>query len=224
MRKNFSKYYWLLVVAVFSHFISYASTDSTKVWTNESWREAKEGIQYIEKAKKETNFELDNVDVDTPDWDFSWLHSETVKFFIITIVIILLAGALIYLLTGPSRRDKKVKEDLDFELAKLEEEVLESDFDKYLAMALAKEDYRAAVRILFLHLLQALHENSWIVWKKDKTNQDFLNETRQRPNYIQFRDLTLAFEIVWYGDQNISKEKYYQLQDIFNSFRNQLKN
>jgi hypothetical protein len=224
LRKNISKYYWLLTVTVFSHLISYAATDSTKVWTNDTWREAKEGIEYIEKAKEEPQIDLDDIDVDTPDWNFNWLNNEMIKFLIILVVIILLAAALIYLLSGPSRKDKKVKTDLTFELAKLEEEVLESDFDKYLALALSKEDYRSAVRILFLHLLQSLHENNWIIWKKDKTNQDFLNETRHRPNYIQFRDLTLAFEIVWYGDQNINKEQYYQLQEIFNSFRNQIKN
>jgi hypothetical protein len=138
-------------------------------------------------------------------------------------VIILLAAALVYFLSANVKVDKSVKTDLEFDLFQMEEAVLESDFDRFLRLALEGNDYRVAVRILFLRLLQKLHESEWIIWKKNKTNQDFLNEVRNRENYIQFRDLTLAFEIVWYGDQKITKEQFDQLEYLFNSFQNNLK-
>ncbi len=204
--------------------VSAAQSDSSRVWTNQTWLETKEDIEYIKKEKKKVELEFDEIEFaqDNSFWSFDWLDRPAAKFFIITLVIILLIIALIYLLKGSHVSDKKITADLDFQLARLEEEVLESDFDKYLKLALEKEDYRVAVRILFLQLLQKMHESSWILWKKDKTNQDFLNETRQKPNYTHFRDLTLVFEIVWYGDQKITKEQFGQLQSQFNLFKNKL--
>jgi hypothetical protein len=212
------------VISFITAIASKAQGDTTQVWTNQTWLEAKEDIEYIKKEKKKAELEFDEIEFAQGDafWSFDWLDNPAVKFIVIGLVIILLIVALIYLLRGSSISDKKVTSDLDFQLAKLEEEVLESDFDKYLRLALEKEDYRIAVRILFLQLLQKMHENSLIFWKKDKTNQDFLNETRQKPNYVHFRDLTLAFEIVWYGDQKITKEQFNQLQLQFNSFKSKI--
>jgi hypothetical protein len=203
----------------------FSQPDSTGLWTNEAWRESKDGIAY---SKIETK-EVDNVDLDIDegwfdlDWNFSWLKSPYTKFIVIAIVIILLSAALVYFLSGNIKGDKTVKTDLEFDLLQMEEAVLESDFDRFLRLALESNDYRIAVRILFLRLLQRLHEAEWIVWKKNKTNQDFLNEVRGRENYVQFRDLTLAFEIVWYGDQKITKQQFDQLQNLFDSFQNNIK-
>ena len=214
---------WLWVL-LFAPALS-SQPDSTGLWTNEAWKESKEGIAYSKVEKKDAE-ELD-LDIDEGwfdlDWNLSWLRSPYTKFVIIAIVIVLLASAIVYFLGGNVKGDKSVKTDLDFDLLKMEEDVLESDFDRFLRLALEGNDYRVAVRILFLRLLQKLHEAEWIIWKKNKTNQDFLNEVRRRENYIQFRDLTLAFEIVWYGDQKITKEQFDQLQDLFNSFQNNLK-
>ena len=202
-----------------------SQSDSTGIWTNEAWRESKEGIAYSKIEKKEVE-DLD-IDIDEGwfdlDWNFDWLQSPYTKFIIIAVVIILLAAALVYFLSANVKGDKSVKTDLEFDLLHMEEAVLESDFDRFLRLALEGNDYRVAVRILFLRLLQKLHESEWIIWKKNKTNQDFLNEVRNRENYIQFRDLTLAFEIVWYGDQKITKEQFDQLEYLFNSFQNNLK-
>lgn len=202
-----------------------SQSDSTGIWTNDAWRESKEGIAYSKIEKKEA----ENIDLDIDegwfdlDWNFDWLKSPYTKFIVIAIVIILLAAALVYFLSANVKGDKTVKTDLEFDLLQMEEAVLESDFDRFLRLALESNDYRVAVRILFLRLLQKLHESEWIVWKKNKTNQDFLNEVRSKENYIQFRDLTLAFEIVWYGDQKITKEQFDHLQNLFDLFQNKIK-
>lgn len=202
----------------------FSQSDSTGIWTNQAWRESKEGIAYSKVEKKE----VENIDLDIEegwfdlDWNFNWLKTPYTKFFIIAIVIILLAAALVYFLSANVKGDKTVKTDLEFDLLQMEEAVLESDFDRFLRLALESNDYRIAMRILFLRLLQKLHEAEWIVWKKNKTNQDFLNEVRGRENYVQFRDLTLAFEIVWYGDQKITKQQFDQLQNLFDSFQNKI--
>jgi len=220
------KIFSLLLIAVCSFTLSMVSqSDSTGIWTNDAWRESKEGIAYSKIEKKEA----ENIDLDIDegwfdlDWNFDWLKSPYTKFIVIAIVIILLAAALVYFLSANVKGDKTVKTDLEFDLLQMEEAVLESDFDRFLRLALESNDYRVAVRILFLRLLQKLHESEWIVWKKNKTNQDFLNEVRSKENYIQFRDLTLAFEIVWYGDQKITKEQFDHLQNLFDLFQNKIK-
>jgi Domain of unknown function (DUF4129) len=61
-----------------------------------------------------------------------------------------------------------------------------------------------------------------IAWKKDKTNRDYLNEIRGRNNYNDFRQLTLVYEIVWYGDTPVKQEEFSNVHRLFNTFKSNL--
>jgi hypothetical protein len=41
---------------------------------------------------------------------------------------------------------------------------------------------------------------------------------RQHRAYSELRELTLAFDIVWYGDTEIPESTYHQLSQAFKSF------
>lgn len=226
MKKNFNKIFFCFVVAFSLALTGAAQVDSVsttknsteKTWDETEWEKAKEGIKYVNKDKpeKEEESDLPNMEFEPPS--FEWINKPLVKVIFVVILIALLAFTLYKLFTGSS--DKKVKDikDLGYSLEYLEDNIEESDFDRFLRMALESSDYRSAVRILFLKCLQGLHLKDLIRWKKDKTNNDFLNEMRPHGSYKQFRNLTLAFEIVWYGDTAITEEQFNFLQKEFNAF------
>ena len=79
------------------------------------------------------------------------------------------------------------------------------------------------VRIYFLGLLKKLNEGGLIVWKKDKTNRDYLAELFSKEDFFdEVKKVTLAYEQVWYGDHSLSVELYHQLMEEFKAIDSRL--
>ena len=96
-------------------------------------------------------------------------------------------------------------------------DIQELETDRLLREALASGNYRLAIRIYFLGLLKKLDENGTIVWKKDKTNRDYLSELFPKVNYFEdVKSLTRAYEKVWYGGHSLPLHSY---EDIISSFK-----
>jgi hypothetical protein len=72
---------------------------------------------------------------------------------------------------------------------------------RQLDLSIKSGDYRTGVRIVYLGLLAEMHHLKIILWKKDKTNSDYLKELNQHQQYASFSYLTSVFELVWYGNQ-----------------------
>lgn len=97
------------------------------------------------------------------------------------------------------------------------EDIRELEIDRLLREALNVGDYRLAIRIYFLGLLKKLDENGSITWKKDKTNNEYLRELFRKTNYFdEVKNLTMAYEKVWYGDHSLSAQSY---QEIIGAFK-----
>lgn len=199
-----------------------SSPSREEVWSDQSWKNAKKGIEFKEDKKEEekedkkTEIDLDEFVDNDWDWNFDWLKRPLTKTIIIILALVGLGFMLAYLLRQSSLdRDLKVQEDMMYSLEKLEEDVPKSDFDKFLEACIQSGDYKTAVRVLYLQLLQHMHQNAWIVWKKNKTNREFLNEIRGKSSYKTIRDLTLAYEIVWYGEQTVTSTQFEMLRKAF---------
>ncbi|HZI25699.1 MAG TPA: DUF4129 domain-containing protein [Chryseolinea sp.] len=97
------------------------------------------------------------------------------------------------------------------------ENIRELEIDKLLREALASANYRLAVRIYFLGMLKRLDEAGFILWKKDKTNRDYLSELFSKELYFDdVKKLTLAYEQVWYGEHDLPLHRY---EEIIISFK-----
>lgn len=83
--------------------------------------------------------------------------------------------------------------------------------------AKSKNDYRAALKFLFLHSLYLLSEKGKLAFSPDKTNQDYLLEL---PINFQkdFAVISLAYEYIWYGRQPLNPETFAQKEKIFLHF------
>jgi hypothetical protein len=111
----------------------------------------------------------------------------------------------------------KVTKSLDADAAAPVEDIKELEIDRLLREAMTAGNYRLAIRIYFLGLLKKLDEDGLIVWKKNKTNRDYLTELFIKARYYdEVQRLTLAYEEVWYGDHTFSTQTY---EEIISSFK-----
>ena len=68
--------------------------------------------------------------------------------------------------------------------------------------AMAAGDFRLAVRLIYLTMLRDLHERGIVIWKHDKTPEDYAHEA----GIPSFRRLTLRFMMVRYGDYEATRD------------------
>lgn len=90
-----------------------------------------------------------------------------------------------------------------------------NELDELLSKSINESNYREAIRIYFIYIIKTLREKGWINWEKKKTNTAYLIELRNRKEYSSFSQVTLIFEIVWYGKREISKEQFGEIKPQF---------
>lgn len=178
----------------------------------DKWEKAVAGLDYSEKIPKPSKPRKNR----PPVFNEKWL-----KVGIILIGAIGLAFLLYYLfkaLGGPANKRIQKNKGIAIDLARLEENLLETDFEALIRQAAEQGNYTLALRLYFLWTLQRLTHRKAIVWKKDKTNRDYLTELHTTPLFEPFRTLTRAYEQVWYGRRSLSETEYRHLSNDFETF------
>jgi len=135
------------------------------------------------------------------------------------ILIGILVLFLIYFIFSKIEPDKKFERSDSYLLEDEIEDINELDTVSLLDQALAKGDYRYAVRIQFLAILQSLSQKEKILWRKEKTNHEYARELRNENYGPEFQKLVTIFDYVWYGKREVSKEQYAQIDLKFKSFK-----
>lgn len=118
--------------------------------------------------------------------------------------------------------NKKIAQQITFDLENLDEHIHETELDKYLREAIRDKQYRSAIRIQYLMVIKKLSEKQLIAWKKQKTNHDYLLEMETHPYKNHFQQLTSIFEHIWYGDKPITQLDFQHIQPQFDSFLNNI--
>ncbi len=157
-----------------------------------------------EKKKKET--------------DISPQFYDTLELFSI-IPLLLLAVIIVFLLFfifSNVQVDKKIEESTlkHHEIEDIEEVDTLDGYNKALSIG----DYRGAIRWRFLNVLQILSEKNIINWKQDKTNRDYGREMRGHKLNVIFNTLVNIFDNVWYGNLDLDRERFNQLDAYFIKF------
>jgi len=109
--------------------------------------------------------------------------------------------------------DQAFKE-IDLEEEHIEDVDVESEYEK----ALRHGNYRLALRMKFLLVLQQMSINKEIDWKYEKTNRDYASELRGTSLFSGFKTISGIFEWVWYGNHEITKEEFDHYSIAFNQF------
>lgn len=105
----------------------------------------------------------------------------------------------------------------------LDENIHEMDFDRLIEEAMSKKDYRLGIRLVFLYALKMLSDKNHIHWDQGKTNHDYLDELKMAELKEGFSDLNYYFEYAWYGHFNINAEMFNHVQDVFKSWKTNIK-
>jgi len=95
-------------------------------------------------------------------------------------------------------------------------------FEDEIKKALNSGNYRLAIRLQYLQALKKLSDKSYINWLINKTNSDYISETKGKAFNEMFINLTKNFEYIWYGEKQISKEQFLEIKDQYQQFNSQL--
>lgn len=146
----------------------------------------------------------------------------TIVFYLV--MIVLFGGVMFFfvrILQGKFlRKGKGEKTNLEYET--LVEDIHEMDFDILLKQAIEQKMYRRAVRILFLKSLKELTDKKIILWEENKTNRDYFYEIKSRKIQHHFDSMSNVFDYVWYGEIELTTEKFNQIQIEFSTFSKEI--
>ncbi len=154
-------------------------------------------------VKKNTSFDI------SPVLKYIWLIP------VLLILIVLVVRFLPFLATNNIKNREKLLLHLD----QLDEEDLKAlDTGAALQKALADKNFKLAYRLRYLSVLQQLIDKNLIIYKRDKTNYEYLLQLVGKKPYEPFRMLTFNFDGIWYGDIPIDQALYESLETYFNDF------
>jgi hypothetical protein len=183
------------------------------------WKKVKRGINFEEDTqvvKKEETKKLQKPSkgINLPDFKF--------PFIFLTLIIL---GIIIYLLLKNTNfGNKKVQTNILVNFDDLDEQTLkDAELNTPLNTAIRKGDFKTAYRIKYLKVLQLLIGRNLIIYKKEKTNYDYLMQLSGKTVYEPFRSLTFNFDGIWYGELFIDETRYNELLPYFNQFDDAMK-
>ena len=68
-------------------------------------------------------------------------------------------------------------------------------------------------------ILKSLELQRLILWKKNKTNWDYINELSSHHFQVEFQQLVNDFDQVWYGEKSYSEDMLREKISHFESFK-----
>ena len=99
-----------------------------------------------------------------------------------------------------------------------EKEEMVEDIDEAIHTEEVKKQYRKAIRIHYLKVLEKLDSFHIINYSKEKTNYDYIRELGTSILKTDFNSLTNSYNHIWYGQIDISEKKYHELAINFEKF------
>ena len=127
---------------------------------------------------------------------------------VVGVVVVAVLGWLLWKRRSKLFYGKNNDEALDYEM--VEDTIYGVDFDADLRVALAKEDYRQAIRLVYLQTLLHLQEAGKIDWQPSKTPTQYMRQVNQPA----FSQLTNLFVQVRYGNFGASEDLFKQVKTL----------
>jgi len=135
------------------------------------------------------------------------------------ILIVIALYIIIRLLVGTKASSFFSKKSSQLAPLNIQEEHIESvDLDKFIRDALARNNYRLAVRYMFLKILRELSFRNLISWHFDKTNRDYYKEIEDPQLKVNFKKVSYLYDHVWYGEFDLDAVGFTNAQLDFDRF------
>ena len=131
----------------------------------------------------------------------TWFH-----FIIWFIIISVFLGAIIYFLLQNKINffSKEAASSSQNTETDAHEDIFSLSYNERIKKAETEQNYRVAVRLIFLQTLKLLSDTNHIKYQPDYTNLDYLQQLHQSNLYNDFSKVTRNYEYVWYGKFEIS--------------------
>jgi hypothetical protein len=179
--------------------------------------------QKIDELKKDDAFWYANAErekpkpAELPVWQKGWF--KTIMWIVIiatfiAIIILFLSSSNVFLFR---RQSKKLS--TDEEMQELNEDIFSIDYEKEIQKAINSQNYRLAIRYLYLRTLRNLSEKGIIKYSQEKTDQDYVMQLFGTEYYKDFFRITRDFEYAWYGQFPISAHAFEVVQSHFDQFK-----
>ncbi|MDR2042452.1 MAG: DUF4129 domain-containing protein [Tannerella sp.] len=134
--------------------------------------------------------------------------AESVATWLLIGFFVLVVGVVVFFIykKRPELFLREKKKPLPYAIE--EENIYRIDFGKELAAALAADDFRLAVRMLYLQTLRFAADRQWIDWQIYKTPTEYTYEWKPAGLKTPFRDFTNRFLQVRYGNFRATRELF----------------
>jgi hypothetical protein len=91
------------------------------------------------------------------------------------------------------------------------------DLDEEIRLQVEKQQYRLAIRLLYLKVINKLRSKEYIRFSKEKTNFDYLRDLTNTDLKSRFFAITSIYNHVWYGDVEIAEDQFLRFEKSFQS-------
>ena len=215
------------ILLILSSSVSMAASDSLSL-SVEHWKSLSEDVDYSENVepKKPIKEEIEEIspvdsDIGTINPPFTFDSFRTVLF-----AILIGAAILVIILIVRNARAPAVIPKGKFEartLDEAEDNLPEVELNNLLQDALDSSNWKIALRINFLMLLQEMIYSNLIIWKKRKTNDQFVGELEDAQIKTQFARTVDVFDPVWYGAAELKSEEFDRVSNIIVNLKKHIK-
>lgn len=136
---------------------------------------------------------------------------------VIVLIILKIKGIKLKTIFGKKKLDTP---EIDF----YTEDVNAMDFNTLIESALKNNNYRLAIRFLYLRNLKKLSDNLIIKWNINKTNYSYKYEISDIELRSKFINTTHIFDYVWYGEFKVDENQYYLIENMMKDFNKMITN
>lgn len=212
-----SKRYIVQILFLFSLLtIQNSVAQSGFTLNKDRWEKERGNIDFEQEfekkeEKKTSEIDLKKISDKIPDADHSF--GDGWKMILKIVAAIVIVGTIIFILYSVFKQqgfDRSLTAvDLNASAEDTEQrmdEVHEDELTTLLKQALDTNEHRLAMRFQFLILLKLLMTLERIDWKKNKTNGDYIRETRKYHWNPQFTSTTNYYEGFWYAQKECTAD------------------
>ena len=160
------------------------------------------------------------------EWVFGVKYAQGILSSILSAIPYIIAALVLFLLlkfflkVNSNAIVSNAKNKSLVSISEEEEFIKNKDILLLIQQAIEQENYRLAVRYSYLNTLKQLENNQRIVWEQQKTNEDYIKEISSQNIKNSFENLTRLYDFVWYGNFNINKTEFAQIELDFKQTNN----
>ena len=227
------RYLLMILFSFFSCVQLHVAAQSTVLYDSSGITQRSYDEAAIKKYKKDPAFDYDKIkEPSTSLWDRFWswfwyqidqlLSTREGKqtFWLVSIIFgIIVVAFVVYKIRKMNRAGMFGRSSgAALQYQTNTDDIHAIDFEEEIAQAIQQQNYRLAIRLMYLQTLKLLTDKALIQWQINKTNYEYLKELQSHTQYDVFKKLTHHFEYVWYGDLEIHDEAFQQIKSAFKQF------